>query len=359
MNGSTSDAEALRWHSPGRAPFQIAGFAWWQTERKYRRLPTVEPGAIREILDELADHTSGGQIRFATDATKLVIKAKLFAPNVAEHVAATAVNGFDCYLGEPGSQLYYGTTRFAHDSAEYEYVFYENLQPEMRYVTLDFPLFQGVRDVQIGMNADARVFEFPAYSTGSKVVLYGTSITQGGCASRPGMSFTNILSRRFDVEFINLGFSGNGKGDPEIARMIGDIEDPACIVVDYDANNVHADDLIRTMPEFLRILRSHHAEVPILVLSRIPYGYEHTNTASCEDRIVRRDFQKNLVASLQHEGDRFIDFHDGADLLGDSWNECTVDGVHPTDLGHMRIADGLTPLLREILQSHACKAIQP
>ncbi|MDG0808420.1 SGNH/GDSL hydrolase family protein [Cohnella rhizosphaerae] len=350
MNGSNSAAEALRWHSPAGAPFQISGFAWWGAERKYRRLPTVETGVIRDILDELADNTSGGQLRFATDATRLVIKAKLFAPNTAEHVTATAVNGFDCYLGKPGAQLYYGTTRFAHDAAEYEYVFFDNLQPEMRYVTLNFPLFQGVRDVQIGMNAEAGIFEFPAYPTQRKVVLYGTSITQGGCASRPGMSFTNILSRRFDMEFINLGFSGNGKGDPEIARMIGDIEDPALIVVDYDANNVHADDLIRTMPEFLRILRGKHAEVPILVISRIPYGYEHTNTASYEDRVVRRDYQSELVASLRRQGDRFIHFHDGADLLGEIWNECTVDGVHPTDLGHMRIADGLTPLLRGILQ---------
>ncbi|CAI6086770.1 SGNH/GDSL hydrolase family protein [Cohnella sp. JJ-181] len=349
MNQKTSAGEELRWRSPAGAPFQINGFAWWAKERKFRRLPAVQPGAIREILDELADHTSGGQIRFATDATKLAIKAKLLGPNVAEHVTATAVNGFDCYLGKPGSQLYFGTTRFAHDSAEYEYVFFENREAELRYVTLHFPLFQGVRDVQIGTNAGAGIFEFPAYSTRRKVVLYGTSITQGGCASRPGMSYPNILSRRFDMEFINLGFSGNGKGDPEIARFMNEIEDPACIVVDYDANNVLADDLIRTMPEFLRILRSRHAQVPILVLSRIPYSYEHTMTASREDRTVRRDFQRDLVESLRMEGDRFIYFQDGADLLGGIWNECTVDGVHPTDLGLMRIADGLTPLLQEIL----------
>ena len=163
------------------------------------------------------------------------------------------------------------------------------------------------------------------------------------------MSYTNILSRRFDREFINLGFSGNGKGDPEIAELINGIDQPACIILDYDANNVHIDDLIRTMPTFIRILRDRNAEVPILVLSRIPYSYEHANPSSYEDRLARRNYQKNLVMELQSQGERNIRFYDGAQGFGDTWNECTVDGVHPTDFGLMRIADGLTPILKEIL----------
>ncbi|MFD2333632.1 SGNH/GDSL hydrolase family protein [Cohnella sp. GCM10020058] len=341
--------EELLWHAPDEPPFQIAGFAWRTKERKYRRLPTVAPGAIREILDELANHTSGGQIRFRTNATKLAIQVKLFAPNTAEHIPATAVNGFDCYLGAPGEQRYFGTTRFPYDADHYEYVFFEGLEAAQRCVTLNFPLFQGVHEVRIGVNPSADISAFPAYASDRKVVLYGTSITQGGCASRPGMSYTNLLSRRFDREFINLGFSGNGQGDPEIARFMTEIDDPGCIVLDYDANNPNIDNLIRTMPEFIRILRSRHANVPILVLSRIPYGYEHTQTSSCLDRIARRDYQKEWVEALRRQGDRFVHFYDGAHLLGECWNECTVDGVHPTDLGFMRIADALTPVLAPIL----------
>lgn len=342
--------EGMRWHSPARGPFQLNGFAWWSKERKYRRLPVTEPGAIRDILDELANHTSGGQIRFRTNATKLAIRARLFAPNTAEHVTATAVNGFDCYIGAPGSQLYYGTTRFPHDADQYEYAFYENLAAEMRCITLNFPLFQGVHEVLIGLNDGAVIEEFPAYASENKVVWYGTSITQGGCASRPGMSYTNILSRRFDREFINLGFSGNGKGDPEIAEMMNEIENPGCIIVDYDANNVHVDDLIRTLPTFIRILRDRNADVPILVLSRIPYSYEHTNVSSYEDRLARRNYQRDFVAEQQGKGDRNIRFYDGADWFGENWNECTVDGVHPTDYGMMLIANGLTPILKELFK---------
>jgi len=339
----------LNWLSPDEAPFQVSGFAWWSSERKYRRLPISARGVVRDELDQLADNTSGGQIRFCTNASKLVVRAVMFAANEGDNMAAIATNGFDCYVGLPGSLSYCGTTRFAVDVDHYESVIFDRATPEMRGITLNFPLYQGVREVYIGVNPEAEVIAYPDYENDERLVFYGTSITQGGCASRPGMSYTNILSRRFDREFINLGFSGNGKGDPEIAQLICEIDRPGCIVVDYDPNNVHAEDLVRTMPEFIRILRSKHPETPILVLSRIPYSYESLLTHSYEDRVFRRDFQRDFVARLREEGDLNIHFYDGADLLGEEWNECTVDGVHPNDLGFRRMADALTPVLEQIL----------
>ncbi|MCQ6560270.1 SGNH/GDSL hydrolase family protein [Paenibacillus mendelii] len=341
----------MHWLSPNEPPFQISGFAWWSQEHKYRRLPVVGAGAIREEVDELANHTAGGQIRFQTNATKLIIKVRLFGPNNMEHIPGTAVNGFDCYLGLPGEQLYYSTTRFPHNADEYESVLFTFVEPELRCITLNFPLYQGVHEVQIGVNTDAKMMEYPPYDIEGKVIVYGTSITQGGCASRPGMAYSNILSRRFNIEFINLGFSGNGKGDPEIAEFISQIEKPECLVLDYDANCVNLDGLITTMSEFIRIFRRRHSKVPILVVSRTPCGYEHAQSSAYEERVARRNYQSGLVRELRDQGDRFIYFCDGADLLGEVWNECTVDGLHPTDLGFMQIANGLTPILKDILTS--------
>jgi len=338
-------------------PFQITGFAWWEQEHKYRRLPVVETGVIRDILDELADHTSGGQIRFLTSSTKLVIRVELFEASTAEHMPATAVNGFDCYLGLPGSQKYVGTTSFALDEDHYESALFKDIEPGLHGVTLNFPLFQGVYSVGIGLDVDAVVEAYPPYDHAEKVVLYGTSITQGGCASRPGMAYSNILSRRFNQQFINLGFSGNGKGDPEIARFISQIAGINCIILDYDTNCVTVEDLMHTMPEFIRILRSRYAEVPILVLSRIPFAFEHVKSSSYQDRLARMTFQREWVQTLQQQGDHAISFYNGADLLGEVWNESSVDGVHQTDLGFMQIANGLTPILKEILQSKHLKQI--
>lgn len=346
-----SDLEELKWLSPDDPELELRGLAWWATEGKFRRLPVTAPGEIREVLDDLANHTAGAQLRFQTNASKLVVKVRLAGKNEAEHMAATGVNGIDCYLGVPGEQLYYGTTRFPHDSDGYESVLYESLDPEMRCVTLNLPLFQGLLELRIGVNPDAGFKSFPPYEEDGRIILYGTSITQGGCASRPGMAYSNILSRRFNLEFVNLGFSGNGQGDPEIARFIAAIERPRCLVLDYDANCPDLAMLAGTMPGFIRIFRERHPDVPLLVVSRIPYGYEHTRTVSRQERLEKRDFQSGLVKELREAGDERIFFCDGADLLGDAWNECTVDGVHPTDLGFLRIADGLTPVLKEILRN--------
>ncbi|REE68103.1 SGNH-like hydrolase/esterase family protein [Paenibacillus taihuensis] len=350
MDNEVEIKERLKWLSPLEAPFRLSGFAWGTYGGKYRRLPVVEPGVLRQAVDELANNTAGGQIRFRTNATKLAIQAKLYASNTAEHIPATAVNGFDCYLGDHASQLYYGTTRFPYDADHYEYVFYEDLTSEMRGVTLHFPLFQGVHEVQIGVNADAVIEEPFAYDSDGKVIVYGTSITQGGCASRPGMAYSNILSRRFNLEFINLGFSGNGQGDPEVATFINDINYPNVVVLDYDTNCPTPQKLKDTMPEFIRIIRGKHPKVPIIVVSRIPFGFEHAKRSSYHDRIERMTFQRELVDTLRSQDDGFIHFCDGADLLGDIWNECTVDGIHHTDLGFMQLANGLTSILQNILK---------
>ncbi|GBG07733.1 hypothetical protein PAT3040_02293 [Paenibacillus agaridevorans] len=344
-----NDQNELKWISPADVPFLVSGFAWWKEERSFRRLPAAAHGTIRSVLDELANNTAGGQIRFQTNAAKLVVKVKLFGTNPYDHMPSTGVNGFDCYFGPPGSQLYFGTTRFSHDAEQYESILFESLEPELRYITLHFPLYQGVHELQIGLNPDAIIGNFPPYDNEGKIIIYGTSITQGGCASRPGMAYTNILSRKINMEFINLGFSGNGKGDSRIAELISEIELPKCLVLDYDANCDTLDELAKTMPEFIRIIRSRHPVLPILVVSRIPFGFEHTQAQSYQERIERMTFQRELVKELKENGDDFIFFCDGAELIGDLWNECTVDGVHPSDLGFLQLANGLAPILKNIL----------
>ena len=250
--------------------------------------------------------------------------------------------------------MYVGTTRFAHDADQYESALFEGYEPEMRAITINMPLFQGIVELSIGLNEEAIVTAPHPYDNEGKIILYGTSITQGGCASRPGMAYSNILSRRFNLEFLNLGFSGNGKGDPEIAELISEIENPSCIILDYDTNCAKIEELIQTMPEFIRIIRRWHNLTPIRrIVSRIPFGFEHEHAkrASYHDRMDRMSFQSGLVKELQSQGDSNIYFCNGGNLLGEIWNECTVDGIHLSDLGFMQIANGLTPILKDILKA--------
>jgi len=205
----------------------------------------------------------------------------------------------------------------------------------MRNITLNFPVYQGVRQMQIGLTPDAHIAPPPPWSVDGRIAIYGTSITQGGCASRPGMAYTNILSRALNMEVINLGFSGNGRGEPEIVRLMADISNPRLFVLDYEANSTGQ--LANTLTGAIRILRDKHHAVPIMVVSRIAFSTDVTHGESLRMRESSRDMQANIVRDLRRGGDTGIHFVDGSVLLWVDFDECTVDGIHPNDLGFTRI----------------------
>ena len=347
-----ADDTQLTWHDPRNEPFQVAGFGWFATDHAYRRLPLEPAHAVPQPVDDLANCTAGGQIRFRTDAKRIALKVELAGdPGLMDHMAATGQKGFDCYLGEgDGPVRYRATTRFSYDAREYESVVCELPDARERSVVLNLPLFKGVNTVEVGLDAGATVSTPRPFASDRRIIWYGTSIAHGGCASRPGTCFTNILSRRLDREIINLGFSGNGRGEPELAMLCAEIERPGLFVVDYEANCVSTEKLRETFPEFLRILREAHPDVPIVAISRIRFAGELVDPANLRGRDTQRELQRGVVEDMKSHGDERAFFVDGGTLLGDdNFEECTVDGVHPTDLGYMRMADALEPVLKRVL----------
>ncbi len=347
MDISRAGHPEAKWYSPMEYPFRLSGFPWISQDKMYRRLPGNPSCKISESVDILANHTAGGQVGFKTDSRMLSVTVKLTDTSIMSHMAVTGQGGFDCYIGEPGNLIYANTTKFDHKKPSYECILFEMKERKMRNIILNFPLYKGVNDVLIGLDTDSLLEPPPAYISDKPVIFYGTSITQGGCASRPGMAYTNIVSRRLNIQCINLGFSGSGRGEPELARLIAQIENPSCIILDYEANADYG--LIETLSGFIDILRETHKKVPILVVSKIRFAQENFNKESLKDRKALKCFQQELVRKRQNSGDRHIHFHDGSTLLGRDFEECTVDGVHPTDLGFKRIADGLAPVIAKLV----------
>ncbi|MDR4890083.1 SGNH/GDSL hydrolase family protein [Fredinandcohnia sp. QZ13] len=335
--------DEIRWYSPKEKPFRISGFAWFNKEERYRRLPAKPVYDIPPRVDELADNTSGGQICFRTNATKLEIKVKLTDAANMGHMTASGQCGFDVYVGDPGKQQYYATAIPSLLEQSYEKTIWDfssrsqHITEQFREVTLNFPLYQGVEEVLIGTNSSAIIEPPTPYDSDKRVIFYGTSITQGACASRPGMSYTNILSRRMNLEFINLGFSGSGRGEHGVALTIREIERPACFVLDYEANVTYKEYKDTLIP-FIETYREYHPDVPIIIVSRIPFVQDKA-IGEYEDYQNRREYSKSTVEKLQQQGDKNISFIDGANLLGELWHECTVDGIHPNDLGFMEMAN--------------------
>jgi hypothetical protein len=351
-NATPIEAEPtpLVWHSPLIQPFHIAGFSWLEQEGVYRRLPLNPKYTLPPAVDDLANCTAGGQIRFQTSSSRLSLKVRLTGMADMNHMPATGQCGFDCYIGMPEEQMYYNTTKYDHLKKEYEFAIYAKMTADLRHITLYFPLYIGVEEVLIGLDPEAEILAPPPYISDKRIVIYGTSITQGGCAARPGMAYTNILSRKIPVEFINLGFSGSGKGEAEVARIISEIPNQALFVLDYEANCVSPELLQSTLPEFIRLFRSKHPEVPIVVLSQIRFARELFDRELLELRLKRKRIQMETVEAFRDQGDESIYFHDGEHLLGADFNECTVDGVHPTDLGFIRMAEQLAPVLNKYIR---------
>ncbi|MBF0244787.1 MAG: SGNH/GDSL hydrolase family protein [Planctomycetes bacterium] len=337
------------WRDACEKPLALSGFCWFEQDRLYRRLPLQPSVSIPESVSSLANCTAGGTIRFRSDSTAVFLRFELSGGPVGmDHMPATGQCGFDLYLKSGAADRFCGVTRLNTKDRQYTARLFEAKTAELRDFTIHFPLYQGVVRVELGFDAGARIEAPRDRRVPGRLLFYGTSITQGGCASRPGMAYTNILSRRLDVETVNLGFSGNGRGEPELARLICEVDHLNAVVLDYEANAGSTQ--MQTLPPFVDILRRHALELPILVLSRIPFAPD-LRDSECYDRFRElASKQREFVEERRKAGDRHIHFFDGLGLLPRAIaDECTVDGVHATDLGFLHMAEALQPVLRGLL----------
>ena len=218
----------------------------------------------------------------------------------------------------------------------------------MREITINFPLYHDVDRVYIGIKDTANISYPRPYSVEKPIVFYGSSITQGGCASRPGNCYTNILSRRLDCDIINLGFSGSGRGEKIVADYIATLEMSA-FVLDYDYNCLGPEYLEKTHYPFYKTVRDAHPDIPVIMMTApkvIPLRYPVDEVFTKRRIIVMQSY----IRAVQ-EGDKNVYFVDGTSLLGNDRNsDSTLDGTHPNDYGFRQMADKLYPILNKLLQ---------
>ena len=208
----------------------------------------------------------------------------------------------------------------------------------MRQFTIWLPLYGGVESLEVGIEKGAKILAPMPHKIKKPVLFYGSSITQGGCASRPANAYTTMLCRELDAEQINLGFSGNAKGEIEIARDIASLN-LAAFVFDYDYNAPTPEHLEKTHEPFFLEIRKKHPNLPIIILSRC---------SNMTDR--RRDIVKQTYLNAVARGDKNVSFIDGAELFGTTDKKYpTVDGCHPNDLGFYLMFQRILPTLKETL----------
>jgi len=338
----------LNWLEVDAAPFRLSGFAWHEQDGAFHRLPLSASPNVRPDIELLAGQTAGGQVAFRSNSRKVAVKVDLKGPSNMDHMPATGQCGCDLYVGDPHQQHFQSVVRYDRAQDHYESSLFEHPDPEMRSFTINLPLYEGIKSIQVGLAPDADIAAPPPWADPGRIVIYGTSIVQGGCASRPGMAHTNILSRTLNMEFINLGFSGNGNGEASVIELVAAVPRATLIILDYEANS-WIEGLQKSMPAAIDIIRKQRPETHILVLSRIPFSKDLTHNGDVIHREQCRDYQAQVVDKRQRAGDANISFLDGTTLLDSPSFECTVDGVHPSDLGFQQMADRMEPAIRAIL----------
>ena len=332
----------LVWLNVREAPFAIYGVTYDEKQGTFVRMPQSVADTVSDGVAILNRHTAGGRVRFITDSSCIAIHAVMQNQSTMDHFALTGQSGFDLYHKTEDGERYYRTFRPPVGMKEG----YSSLIPtpaELSVYTINFPLYDTVQELYIGLKKDAVLEAAPGYANAKPAVFYGSSITQGGCASRPGNSYEAIISRHLDLDYINLGFSGSGRAEPEICEYIAHM-DMSIFVCDYDHNAYAPDHLKKTHLPLLRAVRAVQPDLPILVISA-------PDSLHKPERRYRREIIRGNVELLQSEGDQNIYFLDGITLFeGEDWDSCSVDGCHPNDLGFWRMAQKIEPHIKRMLK---------
>ncbi|QDV48280.1 SGNH/GDSL hydrolase family protein [Gimesia fumaroli] len=330
----------------------VEGKGWADTEAFFDRLPAKAKGVVRPPVWSLSKHSAGMAVRFVTDATTIKAKWKLTSASLAlPHMAGTGVSGVDLYV-KTDTEKWCWLAVGKPTRQENILTLISDLIPGTREYFLYLPLYNGVTSVEIGIPESSQLWKAPPRESGKNkpLVFWGTSITQGGCASRPGMVHTAILGRRLNRPVINLGFSGNGRMEPEVAKLVAEL-DASVFIMDC-LPNVKADVVAKETEPLVKTLRAAHPETPILLVEDRTYSNAYLKKSSQKRHRTSRQALREAYERLKKEGVKNLYYLEGDGLLGED-TEGTVDSSHPTDLGFFRQADAFEKVLKPILEQQS------
>ncbi len=345
---------ALAIYDARRAPFSLHGlYRPWESGL-FRRMPSEAAEATSERVGILHTNTAGARLRFATDSRTVAVGA-VYPPMVFPSSRSALMSGsgaccFDLYAdgkhcGVMGTEsILQGGSVISFDirDGRYESIF-TFPERKTREITLCFPAFVNISELFIGLDADAAVTEARPYSNRLPVVFYGSSITQGACACRAGNSYPNLLSRRFDFDYVNLGFAGGCAAEEAMISYLCSLP-TRVLVFDYDHNTSSAEHLRRThLPALLR-LREAHPHIPFILLSK-PNQHNGAEEAHRRMQVIAQSYE-----TLRRSFAAPVYFVSGQDIfLSRDAEMMTVDGTHPTDLGFYAMAEALSAAFADAL----------
>ena len=311
-------------------------------ENKYDRLPASYKEFVREPVWNLSKNSAGLSIRFLSNSSVITAKWELLNNLSMDHMPDTGIKGIDLYFKNNDKWQYINTGRPAGFKNEYKLV--DNMSNEVREYKIFLPLYDGLKKIEIGIDNSSFIRK-PEINEKKPIIFYGTSITQGACASRPGMAHTNIISRKLDRNVVNFGFDGNGRMEQSISELISE-SNPAFYVIEC-MPNMYPPNLVtsNTIP-LVDSIRNKNPDTTIILVDLF------TSPITVLDDNMNK-LSKEMNNSLRTEYEKMIDngydniiYLESRDALGSDF-EGTVDAIHFTDLGFTRYSNFLIEKFKE------------
>ncbi|MEC7429658.1 MAG: SGNH/GDSL hydrolase family protein [Planctomycetota bacterium] len=346
-NGRLSAAE---WDWTNAKQLTLEGQGWTDTESLFDRLPAKAKGVVRDPVWSLSHHSAGLCVRFRTNSTSIAVNWSLSSDRLnMPHMPTSGVSGVDLYLRDSQGRWRWVANGRPNRQSDNTTTLISGLDGKEHEAMVYFPLYNGVTQLSIGTMQGTDILPLPRDETAKKpIVFWGTSITHGACASRPGMVHTAILGRRLNRPVINLGFSGNGRMESEVAELIAEL-DAEVFVVDC-LPNLKAPEVKERAPVLVEILRKAHPKTPIVLVEDRTYADGWINPGKLQRNLDSRRELKEAYDRLKAADDPFLLYIRGEGMLGDD-DEATVDSSHPTDLGFYRMAEHFEPIIRKAMAS--------
>ncbi|WP_138477452.1 SGNH/GDSL hydrolase family protein [Dyadobacter bucti] len=357
---SFAQSGKLNWWNPQTAAFPVVEGQAWPKELKnpYDRFPARAEKQVRKQVWDLSSQSAGLMIRFRANSPQIKIRYTVGGKHGMPHMPPTGASGVDLYTISSDGELQWCTGKYAFgDTITFDF---NGLRPNDNYHKLGreyrlfLPLYNSVKWLEIGTQ-EGSVFTPLAVRPEKPVVVYGTSIAQGACASRPGMAWPAILGRKLDHQTINLGFSGNGRLEKEVIDLISEIDAkiyvldclPNMIVKADGSTQVTAEEVRSRILNSVRNLKQKRPAVPIVLAEHAGYTDGDVNSERKGFYLETNRILRDAFAQLKSEGIQELYLIPKDDFKQDL--ETMVDGTHPTDLGMMRYAEGYEPHIRKIL----------
>ncbi len=344
--------EDIEWFSARELPFETFGIYYCEEEKRYRRMPAEVAEKVNDGVKFLASNTAGGRLRFATDSPYIVLRCVEEFELVASHMTIEGKAGFSLFSGKKFWGMYTPSVEQIMSGKETgEYVF-DGIQwvtEGEKDFTLYFPLYNNVKELYIGLKKGCILKQAKPYTHTCPVLFYGSSITQGGCATKSGDDYINRLSMWLDTDILNLGFSGSALAEKVMVEYLCSLN-PSVFVMDYDHNAPNFEHLQKTHYPLYEAFRNTHPDTPIIMMTMPTYSDD-----SCGIRIgdlqQRYEVIQNTYLRAKENGDNNVYFISGIGLLGTTDGECaTVDNCHPNSFGFYLMAKAVYPVLKKLLK---------